>query len=112
MMLLEIYEKERIVIRQIGQYPIVGYCNERILTSNTIYNLLNNQFSTPDSDPGGLAIALLSMLVIVQVSSTNEAQRRVSTGGMDSTVNGQLALFELQRHIKRIKKNELNAILV
>lgn len=34
-----VYEKERIVIRQIGQVPIVGYCSSGILTSNTIYNL-------------------------------------------------------------------------
>ena len=34
-----IYEKERIVIRQIGQTPIIGYCEKGILTSNTIYNL-------------------------------------------------------------------------
>lgn len=34
-----IYEKERIVVRQIGQTPIIGYCEKGILTSNTIYNL-------------------------------------------------------------------------
>lgn len=34
-----VYEKERIVIRQIGQVPIVGFCTSGILTSNTIYNL-------------------------------------------------------------------------
>ena len=34
-----VYEKERIVIRQIGQVPIVGFCSSGILTSNTIYNL-------------------------------------------------------------------------
>ena len=34
-----IYEKDRIVVRQIGQYPIIGYCSSSILTSNTIYNL-------------------------------------------------------------------------
>ncbi|PZX10275.1 N-6 DNA methylase [Breznakibacter xylanolyticus] len=35
----EIYKKDRIVIRQIGQFPIIGFCNANILTSNTIYNL-------------------------------------------------------------------------
>ena len=30
------------------------------LRANTTYNLLNNPFSTPDNDPGGLTIALLS----------------------------------------------------
>lgn len=34
-----IYLKERIVIRQIGQTPVVGYSDSKILTSNTIYNL-------------------------------------------------------------------------
>ncbi len=34
-----IYSKDRIVIRQIGQTPIIGFCEAEILTSNTIYNL-------------------------------------------------------------------------
>lgn len=34
-----VYEKDRIVIRQIGHFPIIGYCEKGILTSNTIYNL-------------------------------------------------------------------------
>ena len=34
-----IYNIDRIVISQIGQYPKVGFCNAKILTSNTIYNL-------------------------------------------------------------------------
>lgn len=34
-----IYDIDRIVISQIGQYPKVGFCNAKILTSNTIYNL-------------------------------------------------------------------------
>ena len=34
-----VYEKDRIVIRQIGRFPIIGYCEKGILTSNTIYNL-------------------------------------------------------------------------
>lgn len=40
----KVYEKERIVIRQIGKTPIIGYCEANILTSNTIYNI----FSTTD----------------------------------------------------------------
>ena len=35
----EIYKKDRIVIRQIGKVPEVGFCESKILTSNTIYNL-------------------------------------------------------------------------
>ncbi|MEB3409224.1 Eco57I restriction-modification methylase domain-containing protein [Flavobacterium psychrophilum] len=34
-----IYERLRIVIRQIGQTPIIGICEPKILTSNTLYNL-------------------------------------------------------------------------
>ena len=39
----KVYEKERIVIRQIGKTPIIGYCEANILTSNTIYNISNNR---------------------------------------------------------------------
>ena len=43
-----VYVKERIVVRQIGQIPIVGLCKEKILTSNTIYNIYpkDNQYKT------------------------------------------------------------------
>ena len=34
-----VYSKERIVIRQIGEIPVVGLCHEQILTSNTLYNI-------------------------------------------------------------------------
>ena len=34
-----IYKQDRIVIRQIGQSPIVGLCQARILASNTLYNV-------------------------------------------------------------------------
>jgi type I restriction-modification system DNA methylase subunit/REP element-mobilizing transposase RayT len=37
-----IYLRDRIVISQIGQYPKVGFCESKILTSNTIYNLFIN----------------------------------------------------------------------
>ena len=37
----KVYEKERIVIRQIGKTPIIGYCEANILTSNTIYNIFS-----------------------------------------------------------------------
>ncbi len=40
-----IYLKERIVISQIGHYPKVGYCDGKILTSNTIYNLFIKDFN-------------------------------------------------------------------
>ena len=35
----EVYEQERIVIRQIGKTPIIGLCKAGILASNTLYNI-------------------------------------------------------------------------
>jgi type I restriction-modification system DNA methylase subunit len=37
-----IYTKLRIVVRQIGQTPIIGICEPNIVTSNTLYNLYLN----------------------------------------------------------------------
>ncbi len=34
-----VYKKLRIVVRQIGQTPIIGICEPDIVTSNTLYNL-------------------------------------------------------------------------
>lgn len=34
-----VYSRDRIVVRQIGNTPIVGYCEANMLTSNTIYNI-------------------------------------------------------------------------
>ena len=34
-----VYTKLRIVVRQIGQTPIIGICEPNIVTSNTLYNL-------------------------------------------------------------------------
>jgi len=43
----KVYNEERIVIRQIGQTPIVGLCDKNILGSNTLYNinLTNSEYS-------------------------------------------------------------------
>ena len=35
----EVYQQERIVIRQIGKVPVVGICREGILSSNTMYSV-------------------------------------------------------------------------
>ncbi len=42
-----VYNQERIVIRQIGQYPIVGMCEKGILGSNTLYSVYpkNNEIN-------------------------------------------------------------------
>ncbi len=34
-----VYQQERIVVRQIGNTPVVGLCRGRILTSNTLYSI-------------------------------------------------------------------------
>lgn len=35
----KVYSRERIVVRQIGQIPVVGLCQENILASNTLYSI-------------------------------------------------------------------------
>ncbi len=35
----EVYSRERIVVRQIGKIPIVGFCEKNILASNTLYSI-------------------------------------------------------------------------
>jgi restriction endonuclease S subunit len=42
---VSIYNQDRIVIRQIGMVPIVGFCGSGVLTSNTIYNVVLNSKS-------------------------------------------------------------------
>ena len=48
----------------------------------------------------GVVVGLLATLVISQVLSVAENQRRSSTSGSDAQVNGGLAIFELQRQLK------------
>lgn len=39
----EIYSKDRIVVRQIWMYPVVGLAKSGVLSSNTMYNLIPNK---------------------------------------------------------------------
>lgn len=48
----------------------------------------------------GLVVGLLATLVISNVLSVAEGQRRSSTSGSDAQVNGGLAIYELQRHLR------------
>lgn len=48
----------------------------------------------------GLALGLVVTLVVAQVMSFAEGQKRITTGGSDAQVNGALALFTLQREIQ------------
>jgi type IV pilus assembly protein PilW len=45
----------------------------------------------------GLAIGMLAMIVVMQVYSQNEAQKRSTTGGADATNNGAIALTMIER---------------
>ncbi|WP_119352970.1 PilW family protein [Azohydromonas sediminis] len=47
-----------------------------------------------------LALGLIVTLVVSQIMSFSEGQKRVTTGGADAQVNGALALYTLQREIQ------------
>lgn len=47
----------------------------------------------------GLAIGMLATLVIMQVISMFEAQKRVTTGSVDAQTNGSIALFNIVREL-------------
>jgi type IV pilus assembly protein PilW len=49
----------------------------------------------------GLVIGLLATLVIMQVFSTFEGQKRSTTGAADAQTNGSIALVALQGHIQK-----------
>lgn len=48
----------------------------------------------------GLVLGMVVVLVVAQVLSFAEGQRRATTGGADAQVNGALALYTLQREIQ------------
>jgi type IV pilus assembly protein PilW len=48
----------------------------------------------------GLALGLMVTLVVAQVMTYAEAQRRITTGGGDAQVNGALALYTMQRELQ------------
>ncbi|MDX9952321.1 MAG: prepilin-type N-terminal cleavage/methylation domain-containing protein, partial [Methylophilaceae bacterium] len=48
----------------------------------------------------GMVIGLLATLVIMQVFSVYENQRRATTSSSDAQTNGSIALFNLQRDIQ------------
>lgn len=48
----------------------------------------------------GLVIGLLATLVIMQVFSVFEGQKRITTGTADAQTNGNIALFNIQRDIQ------------
>lgn len=45
----------------------------------------------------GLAMGMISMIVIMQVFSTFEGEKRTATGGADAQSNGALALYMIER---------------
>lgn len=48
----------------------------------------------------GMAIALISTLIVMQVFATFEGQKRTTTGGADAQTNGSLALFTIERDLR------------
>jgi type IV pilus assembly protein PilW len=48
----------------------------------------------------GMALGLLSVLIITQVMSLFEAQRRTTTGSADAQTNGGIALFSIARDVQ------------
>jgi type IV pilus assembly protein PilW len=48
----------------------------------------------------GMTIGLLAVLIITQVMSLFEAQRRATTGTADAQVNGAIGLFQIQRDVQ------------
>lgn len=48
----------------------------------------------------GMVLGLVVVLVVTQVLSFSEGQRRTTTGGADAQVNGALAIYSLQREIQ------------
>lgn len=48
----------------------------------------------------GMAVALVSMVVIMQVYSTFEGQKRTTTSGDDAQTNGILALYAIERETR------------
>jgi type IV pilus assembly protein PilW len=48
----------------------------------------------------GLALGLVVTLVVAQVLSFAEGQKRITSGGSDAQVNGALALYTLQRELQ------------
>ena len=49
----------------------------------------------------GMVIGLLGMIVVMQMFSVYEGQRRTTTGGDDAQNNGAIALYGLQRDIRQ-----------
>lgn len=48
----------------------------------------------------GMVISLLSMIVILQVFSTFEGQKRTTTSGSDAQTSGAVALFTIERDLR------------
>ena len=48
----------------------------------------------------GMVISLLSMIIILQVFTTFEGQKRTSTSGSNAQTNGSIALFTIERSLR------------
>src|SRR5512143_3307193 len=48
----------------------------------------------------GLAIGMLASVIIMQVLSVFESQKRTTTGSADAQTNGNIALYDIQRDLQ------------
>ena len=48
----------------------------------------------------GVVIAILVVIIVMQALAVFEAQRRRTSGGSDSSINGALALFQIERDLR------------
>src|ERR1035437_2761744 len=49
----------------------------------------------------GMVIGMLGLIIMMQVLSLSEGQKRTTTGGGDAQSNGAIALFGLQRDLRQ-----------
>src|SRR5687768_13041842 len=49
----------------------------------------------------GIAIAMIGVLVMMQMATVFEGQKRTTTGGSDAQSNGAIGLFMVERDLRR-----------
>jgi type IV pilus assembly protein PilW len=69
-------------------------------TNNTLPNVAKQTGFTLIELMIGLVIGLIATLVIVQVFSSFEGKKRVTTGAADAQTNGSIGLYNIQRDVQ------------
>ena len=70
------------------------------MESNTKYATLLQAGFTLVEVMVGLTIGMLATVIIMQVFSVFEAQKRTTTGTADAQTNGNIALYDIQREME------------